>query len=152
MFFVEKSLAYHLFSIIHSYKMPIRVENKHRYPLNWRQEIRPAILKRAGNRCEECGVPNYSIGVRDRYGQFWHIDEIHASDAPEQFEGLGKVFRIILTIAHLNHVPEDCRPENLKAWCQRCHLTWDAKHHARTARRTRQRKSGQPEMFPDLIV
>lgn len=35
--------------------MPIRPENKSRYPANW-QEIRASILKRANNRCEFCGV------------------------------------------------------------------------------------------------
>jgi hypothetical protein len=30
--------------------MPIRPENKDRYPVNWK-EIRAAVLKRAGNRC-----------------------------------------------------------------------------------------------------
>lgn len=37
--------------------MPIKTENKHRYPSNWR-EIRAAILERAGDRCEQCGIPN----------------------------------------------------------------------------------------------
>lgn len=32
---------------------------------------------------------------------------------------------VILTVAHLNHEPADCRDENLKAWCQRCHNTYD---------------------------
>ena len=37
--------------------MPILAENKHRYPASWRG-IREAILERAGNRCEQCGIPN----------------------------------------------------------------------------------------------
>ena len=40
-----------------------------------------------------------------------------------------------LTVAHLNHTPEDCRPENLRAWCSACHLRYDAKHHAETRRK-----------------
>jgi hypothetical protein len=32
----------------------------------------------------------------------------------------------VLTVAHLNHDPQDCRDENLKAFCQRCHLRYDA--------------------------
>lgn len=32
----------------------------------------------------------------------------------------------MLTTAHLNHKPEDCRPENLKAWCQLHHNAYDA--------------------------
>ncbi|KKK85807.1 hypothetical protein LCGC14_2769540, partial [marine sediment metagenome] len=35
--------------------MPIRFENKNRYPDNW-SEIRKRILERAGNKCELCGA------------------------------------------------------------------------------------------------
>jgi hypothetical protein len=45
--------------------------------------------------------------------------------------------RIVLTIGHLDHTPENCDPENLRAWCQRCHLTYEAKHHAQNAYETR---------------
>lgn len=40
-----------------------------------------------------------------------------------------------LTVAHLNHKPMDCRPENLKAMCAPCHLRYDAKHHAETRKK-----------------
>lgn len=90
--------------------MPIKPENKARYPKNWK-EIRAQILQRARNRCEFCGVENHSIRVNPK---------------------TGKEVKIILTIAHLNHKPEDCRPENLRALCQRCHNQYDAKHRAET--------------------
>jgi hypothetical protein len=35
------------------------------------------------------------------------------------------------------------RDDNLRAMCQRCHLTYDARLHARHARITRARKRGQ---------
>lgn len=94
--------------------MPIRPENKARYPKNWK-EIRAAILKRAGNHCEFCGVPNH---VLRRNGQ-------------------GKEVKIVLTIAHLDHQPENCDPENLRALCQRCHNQYDASHRAETRRMTK---------------
>ncbi len=31
-----------------------------------------------------------------------------------------------LTVAHINHVESDCRPENLLATCAACHLAYDA--------------------------
>src|SRR5690606_11581369 len=37
--------------------MPIRPENRDRYPANWATEIRPRILARAGNCCE--GSPDF---------------------------------------------------------------------------------------------
>ena len=62
---------------------------------------------------------------------------------------------VVLTVAHLNHQPEDCgepgdRP-NLKAWCQRCHLTYDAEHHKINAARTRRDRSPQIDLV-DLIA
>ena len=90
-------------------KMPIKKENRDRYPKNWK-EIRQQILQRANNRCEFCGRKNHSI-----------VDNGH-----------GKMIKVVLTIAHLNHTPEDCRPENLRALCQRCHNRYDAKHRAET--------------------
>lgn len=38
--------------------MPIRPENRHRYPKDW-QERRQAVLERAGHCCEFCGARNY---------------------------------------------------------------------------------------------
>lgn len=90
--------------------MPIRPENKSRYPSNWK-EIRQQILKRANNRCEFCGRVNHSMVLNEK---------------------TGKMIKVVLTIAHLNHTPEDCRPENLRALCQRCHNQYDAKHRAET--------------------
>jgi hypothetical protein len=58
---------------------------------------------------------------------------------------------VVLTTAHLNHTPEDCRPENLKAMCQGCHLHYDREHHAQTRARTRaaeQAAVGQFTLFP----
>ena len=90
--------------------MPIRPENRSRYPSNWKQ-IRQDILKRAGDKCEFCGVENYSMRLNPK---------------------TGKEVKIILTIAHLNHKPEDCRSENLRALCQKCHNTYDAEHRKET--------------------
>jgi hypothetical protein len=87
-----------------------------KYPANWKTEIRPRILNRAKFCCEWCGAPNHA-------------------PHPET----GKY--VVLTIAHiLNPDPMDCRDENLAALCQRCHLSYDARMHARHAAATRQRK------------
>ena len=86
--------------------MPIKPENRGRYPTNWK-EIRAAILERAGNKCEFCGIENYAV----RDGS-----------------------RVVLTIAHLDHTPEHNNPDNLRALCQRCHNRNDAKHRAETRR------------------
>lgn len=87
--------------------MPIKPENKCRYPQNWKQ-IRENILTRAGNACE--GSPDFpNCRAKNR--------EPH----PET----GSM--VVLTIAHLDHTPENNDQKNLKAWCQRCHLNYDRK-------------------------
>jgi len=56
--------------------------------------------------------------------------------------------RVVLTVAHLDHRPENCADENLKALCQRCHLRYDAEHHQANARKTRHSKRAVRDMFP----
>jgi len=84
--------------------MPIRPENKDRYPKNW-NEIREKILKRAKNQCEWCDAKNYE---------------------PHPITGS----RVVLTIAHIDHTPENCEDFNLAALCQKCHNGHDAKMRA----------------------
>lgn len=118
--------------------MPIRPENKARYPQDW-PEISARIRKRAGNKCEECGVPNYEYGGRAPDGT-WHKslplgEKLLRLEWPQPGDYAFckgwptklRIVRIVLTVAHLNHQPEDCRDENLKAWCQRCHNRYDSK-------------------------
>ncbi len=33
--------------------------------------------------------------------------------------------KLTLTVAHINHIEHDCRPENLVALCAPCHLRYD---------------------------
>lgn len=114
---------------------PIRPENRSRYPEDW-PAIRRRILERAGNRCEctgECGVDHRSGRCPERNAY-----------AAEAFRG-----RVVLTIAHRDHTPENCAEENLAAWCQRCHLRYDRDHHAATRAETRRRAleaAGQLEL------
>ena len=59
-----------------------------------------------------------------------------------------RIIKIVLTIAHLDHTPENCADENLQALCQRCHLRLDAEHHAQTARNTRRKGKAIGDLFP----
>ena len=111
---------------------PIRPSERARYPKNWKQ-ISLRIRDRADGRCEcvsECGLHPWGRCV-EKQGR-------------KAFFAAGK---IVLTVAHLNHTPEDCRDENLKAMCQRCHLRYDRDHHAETARSTRDAKTGQGRLL-----
>lgn len=104
--------------------MPIRPENRDRYPKDWPLISRRIRTERAKGRCEcegEC-----------RRGT--HLDRCPNVNGKPAY-GTGS--RVVLTVAHLNHTPEDCRDENLRAMCQGCHLHYDAEHHAQTRQQTR---------------
>ncbi|MER5322367.1 hypothetical protein [Streptosporangium roseum] len=115
--------------------MPIRPENKHRYPADWPEISQRIRFERAAGRCECVGQCRREHGGR--------CGAEH--DKPHPVTGK----RVILTTAHLNHTPEDCREENLLAACQPCHLAYDAAHHAATAARTREvrRTAGMTPLF-----
>lgn len=104
--------------------MPIRPENKGRYPADWKQISISIREQRAQGRCEcegECGRGTHvgrcpNVNGRPAYGT-------------------GS--KVVLTVAHLDHTPENCDPANLRAMCQGCHLHYDRDHHAETRARTR---------------
>jgi len=48
---------------------------------------------------------------------------------------------VVLTIAHRDNALVDHSDANLAAWCQRCHLTHDARQHADNARETRRSRN-----------
>ena len=103
--------------------------NRMLYPPDW-PEISRRIRARSGGRCEchgECGLHNRNPGPRR---------------CEEQNGKLAKWAKgkVVLTVAHLNHEPADCRDENLKALCNRCHLRYDSEHHQRNAATTRKKK------------
>ncbi|CAA0129288.1 Uncharacterised protein [Mycolicibacterium vanbaalenii] len=104
--------------------MPIRPENKHRYPPDWKQISERIRFERAGGRCEcegECGRGTHE----------GRCPNVHGLSA------YGTGSKVVLTVAHLNHTPEDCGDANLRAMCNGCHLHYDREHHAQTAQRTR---------------
>lgn len=140
--------------------MPIKPENKARYPKDWKQ-IRERILERANNCCETCSAPNHAYierGAAKDYGTYKNEDgKVFCADTGKYLgmarisEYNGKAFiQVVLTIAHLDHTPENNDEANLKALCQRCHLKYDAQHHQINAARTR-RKKNKTEAMIDLF-
>ena len=100
--------------------MPIQPENKHRYPDDW-AAISLRLRQQAEWRCQWCdaaqGEPNPATGST-----------------------------VMLTVAHLNHLPEDCRRNNLAVLCQRCHFNYDRRLHNRNLRNNnakRERLAGE---------
>ena len=116
--------------------MPIRPENRARYPKDWRLISYMIRFVRGGGRCEctgHCGV--------DHGGR---CEALHGERHPVTGS------TVILTTMHLNHKPEDCAPGNLLGGCQRCHNRYDApyrqaniKARRTTFRRKVMEKAGQ---------
>ena len=89
--------------------MPIRPENKSRYPSDWAAISNRIRFERAGGRCE---FP----GCAAAHGQPHPLTEAV----------------VVLTVAHLDHTPEHGVDDNLLAGCQRCHNRYDRAHRITT--------------------
>ena len=126
--------------------MPIPRELRHLYRGPEWEQTRSRILCRARHQCEQCGKPD-RILVRTRTGKgrmFWRplkgyllwrnetgwpltIEEFRlAMDIP------ARTIRVVLAVAHRDHIPGHDADENLRAWCQWCHLDADQRFHALT--------------------
>jgi hypothetical protein len=130
--------------------MPIKPENRSRYPRQW-GAIRAAILVRADNCCEwpGCGVSNRSVGIW-KAGVFFKLADsrlhLDARTAIQMEVAGDRLTEIVLTVAHLDHTPEHCDQDNLRAWCQRHHLAYDQEHHVTTAYMTRRERACTMEL------
>src|SRR5262245_47859595 len=105
--------------------MPIRPENKGRYPRDWKLRSRFVRFYRAKGRCEWCGVKN-----------------------GEQHPVTGS--RVVLTVAHVfDERPEAASLLNLAALCQRCHNRHDAPGRLARRRERAEAQSGQWLLFAE---
>lgn len=103
--------------------MPVRPENKDRYPASWKEISHRIRFERAGGRCEcegECG--------HDHREESFDGGEYDVPRCQARHGFVHPVTRspVVLTTAHLDHQPENCGDDNLRAMCQRCHNSYDA--------------------------
>ena len=132
-----------------------------KYPSNWKTEIRPAILARANNRCEECGVekgmgifrgtidgePVFQTADADLFkedGTFIMHDSEYCfieCTPPDK-----KAIKVVLTISHTDHNITNNEYSNLKALCQLHHLRHDQLHHKKNSADTRNKKKKLQEL------
>lgn len=114
--------------------MPISPENRNRYPANWKQISNRVRFERADGRCECKGECGHDHGGR--------CTASHNAAHPDT----GSL--VILTVAHIDHQPENCGADNLRAMCQRCHLRYDVEHH----RETRRNRKAAGDLFAECIA
>jgi hypothetical protein len=111
--------------------MPIRPENRGRYPADWSDISARIRFERAGGRCEcdgRCGLSHEGGRCDARHG------------FPHPLTGS----RVVLTTAHVHGTtPEQCDDELLFAACQLCHNRYDAP--MRAAGRAERRAAAKEE-------
>ena len=102
--------------------MPIRPEKLALYPADGPAISRRIRVDRAKGYCEGCGA---------------------VAEYPHPVTGS----IMMLTVAHLDHNPANCDPENLRAWCQKCHNSYDAPTRRNGIRERRARAAGQTSLW-----
>jgi hypothetical protein len=125
------------------------------YPAHW-NSIALAIKNEANWTCQECDRPCRRPGESPS-----EFEERLTADSPEwgadlyevvETEEFGemplptKIGRFTLTVAHLDHVPPNCSPGNLRAWCAPCHCRYDLRAMP-TKRMLKAERDGQLNLF-----
>jgi hypothetical protein len=95
------------------------------YHPDWKDIIRPAILKRDGYKCSHCGIKHKARVYKDSTGKYVECDEFMEQWAKSTGR---KVFTLFLQIAHLDHNKQNNEPSNLKALCPIHHARFDSEH------------------------
>ena len=114
--------------------MPIRPENRDRYPKDWPDISRRIRFERAGGRCEcdgQCGIEHEGGQCAAEHG------------LPHPVTGS----KVVLTVMHLDHTPENCDFTNLLAACQRCHNRYDAPMRRAGMWKREAARVGQTDLF-----
>ncbi|HVY12115.1 MAG TPA: hypothetical protein VHB73_00960 [Alphaproteobacteria bacterium] len=117
--------------------MPIRPENKARYPKNWSEISARIRFDRAGGRCEctgECGL-DHEKEYENFEPEFLYDPRTDAKlGSPQRCIAIHHALhpitqaKVILTTAHLpGKEIEECGDDDIKGMCQRCHNRMDAR-------------------------
>lgn len=93
-----------------------------KYHQDWRDVIRPMILKRDQYKCRQCGIRHKTRVYRQSKGGYQICDEFIENWAKEQGK---KVFTVFLQVAHIDQNKKNNKPENLMSLCPRCHSKFD---------------------------
>ena len=105
------------------------------YPANW-DELAYAIKESVNWCCEACGRPCRRPD-ETREAAIFRLTLTEHPTVAELWEPSGagaavsRLGRFKLTVAHLDHVPQNCDRTNLKALCAPCHGTYDLKQMGR---------------------
>ena len=102
------------------------VVNGKGYSVDWRDIVRPAVLKRDGYKCKHCGLSNrslYTLENRTRVilDDHWLL---------ERYKALGfRILKVTLQIAHECNNKACVNQSHLNTLCDSCHLRFDKHSH-----------------------
>jgi hypothetical protein len=126
--------------------------NRTLYPRNW-ESIALSVKTSANWTCQNCTrpcrKPGESIAALASRVREWPDAYEEVNSGVDFGDWVFKRGRFLLTAAHLNHRPSDCRPENLRAWCAPCHCRYDLSQ-MELKKSIKLELLGQLRLFPDL--
>lgn len=119
------------------------------YHQDWRDVIRPAILKRDQYKCVQCGARHKMKCYKDTSGKY-----IECDDFMEQWAiSSGRhVFTLYLQVAHKDHDKSNNDPSNLMTLCPVHHARYDSEHKrfARIMYKAKIKDSKDVEETPEI--
>lgn len=125
--------------------MPVNYRN---YPPDWKDIIRPRILKRDCYKCVVCGVSNRALFVWD-CGNRVILDDTFILDHYVQRNF--KIKKIVLTISHSCHNSMCENDNHLSSKCQLHHLREDLALHVMNRKITNASKKGIHLVAPIVV-
>ena len=101
------------------------------YPSDW-DEIALAIKNDADWQCKACGRPcrrpeETFDELYQRLPSYWEPYWWSWEESDYERVKIASPHRFKLTVAHLDHNPQNCDRNNLRAWCTPCHARYDLK-------------------------
>lgn len=104
------------------------------YPDNW-DELALEIKNEANWTCQACSRPCRKPGedLADLAKRLPPVWLPYFQEKPRRF---------VLTVAHMDHRPENCDRKNLRAWCVPCHARYDLQQMG-TKRALKAERAGQ---------
>lgn len=97
------------------------------YHPDWRDIIRPAILKRDQYKCKHCSIRHKSRVYNNSRRQYVECDQFIEEWAKNNGY---KVFTVYLQVAHIDHDKSNNDYSNLISLCPKCHGKFDRAHKA----------------------
>lgn len=96
--------------------------NYDKYPDNWKDTIRPEILKRDKYKCQHCGLKHRQSYIFPQNSKPIAVTDAEAREAKRYGE---KAWKVFLNVCHIDQNTQNNDFQNLVSLCPKCHLHMD---------------------------